>query len=167
MPRCRPDRAPRLKGQGLGIERRDGLRYAPLKLREIGQPVAAIGDQEFQQGLPAHRIDAAALDAALPALRHQANSDELRDMMCERRLRNSQLLLNGADRQSLFARLDQYPEYLEPVKMTELRQTSRRIVERQRLHIVCDLIHRAQNPDDKPAPGGDVRYRRQSVPLEA
>ncbi len=76
-------------------------------------------------------IDAAALDAALAALRHQPRGDKLRDVMGEGRFGDVQGALNLADGQSRFAGANEQMKDLQAVGMAKLGEAARCVVERQ------------------------------------
>jgi hypothetical protein len=109
---------------------RGALLRQALKLGQIGKAFAAIDDQEFQQALAALGVDPATLNAPLPGLRHEPRGNELRDVMSDGRLWRPKRALDRADRQAALAGSDQKAEYLQAVRVSELRQTSRCVVER-------------------------------------
>lgn len=94
------------------MARARSLSRRPQNLLKIGQALAAIGDEEFEQLSALLRIDLAALDAALAMLTHQPGGDERRDVMGERRLGDAERALDLADRQTRIACLNQKMEHL-------------------------------------------------------
>ena len=107
-----------------------GSRRRALKFRQIRQSFAAIGDQKFQQSLTTHGVHATALNAAFAALRHQSRRNELRDVVGERRFGDAKLALNRADGQAALPGSDQQAKYLQAIRVTQLGETSRRVLER-------------------------------------
>jgi len=61
------------------------------------QPFTAIGNEEIHEGTGLAGRDTAALHSALPLLSHQANRQQLRDMMRQGRFGNAQFPLDVAD----------------------------------------------------------------------
>src|SRR6202453_4318486 len=101
-----------------------------LELRQLRQTFAAIVNQKLQQPPTAQSVDPTPLNTALASLRHQSRRNKLRDVVGERRLRNPQFALNLADRQAGLAGFDQEPKYLEAMRVAQLGQTTRRVIER-------------------------------------
>jgi hypothetical protein len=101
-----------------------------LELRQLGQTFATILDQKLQQPSTAYSVDPTTLNTALASLRHQSCRNELRDVVGERRFRNPQFTLNLADRQAALAGFDQEPKYLEAMRVAQLGQTTRGVLER-------------------------------------